>query len=446
MIINCREGKSYKVLVALLALVLVVGISCRKNKEVNTQSNSFFKVYQNVNLFKSSVFKNDYYNVQRIVVDAAGNIYTVYWDSIVTPGIGFSMGVLKTDNTGKTLWKKTYPFNPNINSNRWDDLLCDGYNLYFLASAPYSNLDAFQLLKLDTAGNLDKSNFLTKLPVPTNTIWYTNNITLTKRNIIISGVTLDISTFVRKPFLSLFSPNGRVIWQNFNLPADTKAISSRNYDDVFIEGITEAEDGSYYCASNGDCYDNTGTWHTTKLWFYHISQSGQVLFAKPKIVGWRKNTLYDLTPYFYSFVEIYSIVNNQYIIVNQKIHNTNVDPTTFASLDIWKVDSTGTILDSIEVRSDYSLLLGKTIKRANGNILICGVTSKDITSPLESILIEVGPDLKTKIKKIASNNESIAIKGIYETSEGYILGSGIIQSFGTDRNNLFIIKTNMNEY
>ena len=91
------------------------------------------------------------------------------------------------------------------------------------------------------------------------------------------------------------------------------------------------------------------------------------------------------------------------------------------------------------------MLLGKTIKRVNGNILISGVTSKDITSPLQSILIEVNPELKTKIKKVSSPNESIAIKGISETKDGYILGSGIIQSFGSDNNNLFIIKTNMNE-
>ncbi len=430
----------------LLLISMIMVYSCRKTSNSTNSNSTYFRVYQEVNLFKSSVIKIDYYDVQRIVQDAAGNNYTIYWDTTVTAGIGYSMGVIKTDQNGTTIWKKTYPYNPNINSNRWDDFLCDGQNLYFLASAPYSNLDAFQLLKIDTAGNLDKTNFLANLSVPTNTIWYMNNITLSKGNIITSGVTRDKTKFVRKPFLSLFSPNGSVIWQNFNLPADTFVSNARNYDDVFIEGITEAEDGSYYCASNGDCYNITGEWDTSKLWFYHISKSGQVLSARPKIVGWRKNTNYDLTPYYYSFVEIYSIVNNQFIIVNQKVHNTNVDPTTLASLDIWRVDSTGTILDSIEVKSDYSLLLGKTIKRANGNILICGVTTKDITSPMESVLIEVSPGLNTKIKKIASKTESIAIKGINETKDGYIIGSGIIQTFGTDKNNLFIIKTNMDEH
>ena len=438
-------SNSHKSLPLLLLIAMVMINACRKGNTTNNSTNTYFRVYQEANLFKSPVVKNDYYDVQRIVQDASGNNYTIYWDSISTLGIGYSLGILKTAPNGKPIWKKVYPYNPNINSNRWDDLLCDGQNLYFLATGPYSNLDAFKLFKLDTAGNLDNTNFLANLPVPTNTIWYMNNITLTNGNIITSGIIRNQTTLVRKPFMALFGPNGNVIWQNFNLPADTFVTLTKKCDDVFIEGIAEAEDGSYYCASNGDCYDITGNWDTTKLWFYHISKSGQVLSAKPKIVGWRKNTTYDLTPYFYSFVEIYSILNNQFIIVNQKVHNTNVNPLTFASLDIWKVDSSGKILDSIEVKSDYSLLLGKTIKRANGNILISGVTSKQMTSPLESILIEVSPNLNTKIKKVASTTESIAIKGIYETRDDYILGSGIIQSFGTDKNNLFIIKMNMNE-
>ncbi len=429
----------------LILLTIAILYSCNKSTDTNYNRSTYFRVYQDVKLYQSPIVKNDYYDVQRIVQDNAGNNYTIYWDTLKTPGIGYSTGILKTDPAGNIIWRKTHPYNPNINSNRWDDFICDGQNLFFLATAPFSNLDGFQLLKLDTAGNLGKINFLENLAVPLNTIWYMNNITLTNGNIITTGVTRNNATFVHKPFISLFSKNGDVIWQNFNIPADTSAINSRTYNDAFIEGITEAEDGSYYCASNGDCVDITGTWDTTKLWFYHFDKGGKLLSARPKIVGWRKNTLYDLTPYFYSFVEIYSIADNKFMIVNQKVYNTNLNPGTFASLDIWKVDSIGNVLDSIEVKSDYSLLLGKTIKRSNGDILISGVTSKVITSPLESILIEVSPNLSTKIKRISSTTQSIAIKGICETKDGYILGSGIIQSFGKDNNNLFIIKTDMNE-
>jgi|GEM_PF-5813141 len=434
-----------RMLAIFILFTIVFTLSCKKTTITN-RSDTFFKVFTGMPLYWAASGKNDYWDVQRIVADNAGNLYAVYWDSTFTPGIGLSTGILKTDKFGNMIWRKAYPYFPSLNNARYDDLVCDGRWLYLLCTGAGGIVNC-KLIRIDTAGNLDSTNMLSNLSLPAANQYWMNGIQLNNGQIFTSGTNRSTSSSkIKKPFVALFSASGPVIWQNYTLPADTELIKT-DHDDCYVEGMDIESDGSYICATNGDSYDPTDMVDTTKLWLYHIDgASGNLLFAKPIVAGYRSNvTEINITPYFFSYVMLFTLPDKTFMVVNQKL-NTKTDASVLLAIDIWKIDTGGNILDSLELSEDYSLTLGKTIKRNNGNILISGTSTRIINSPYKSMLYEISPDLTLlKTKEFSSPTQSISIRGIGETTDGYVIGSGLIQTAGEDKANMFIFKTDLNE-
>ena len=417
-------------------------IACKKTHTSPPTTNDFLKVY-NVHLWSTNLA--NFALTGSIATDNDGNNYFWFYDSIASPNL--RLAIVKTNKTGDLIWKKNYFLNvpgnsnPNLSLPVYKNFICGDQYLYLLGSDTSSANCLFKLNCVDGNTN-SRITFDNILPPNTfvNSIWPASD-----GNILLICSKLNIYNYA-SPGLSLITTSGTQLWSWFQLPYATSHTSET------ANAITELKDGSFMF---GTLYVNkkdtlAGQFSETRtLKFYHISNSGSLsgtnainggtdlsnnmggLYAYDSIDAIRSYYLFSNTAGGYNIISTAAYKNDSRYLNRIKLLKTD---------DSFRVTSTGYINPP-----PGNSVLSSVVQKTDGTIL-ASVFNDGAPQILYSCsLYNIAPDgSSTAINDLPLSYQSIFITDISQAKDGHLLFTGVLQTYATDTNNVFLMKTDNN--
>ncbi len=428
-----------KIFTILIIAFLACFLACKKTHNTPGSSSDFLKVF-NVHVW--SINTGSSATTGTIATDNTGNIYFWYYDSLANPQN--RIAIVKTNLQGDVIWKVHFFFYAGsgglnfllpVNKN----FICSGQYLYLFGNDT-SNIQCLLKLNCSDGAVNSKIIFSNILPDSTtvNSIWPSKN-----GNILLNCTASNVNTNTR-PGLSMITTAGTVVWNWYQLPFGNL------YNSEVANSLVELTDGSFIF---GTMYSkltdasNMNYLDTRTLKFYHLSSSGTLTrnytlsggsdTQSTSGISVAENV--DATKQF----SLFSNPGGGYYIISTVYYNKNTFAAPFR-IKLLKTDDSFRVTNTSYISlPSGNTFISSAIQKADGNILVSVFDNSLVAKVLyKCTLYNVAPDASSSsINDLPLSYQSIFITDINQINDGHLLFTGVLRTYATDTDNVFLMKT-----